>query len=130
MSQRETERKLTGSHTLCNTYFTPVEQQHVLPIITSMNHCLPLGCQEDERERERERAQRGWKRMTESRDDDRNVCRARAKGRGSVERERQSEGRECESEGVRRQRARDGEKWTYMKFLNVENHLSAPIFSV
>lgn len=37
----------THTHTLCNAYFTPVEQQHGLPIITSMNHGLPSGCQED-----------------------------------------------------------------------------------
>ena len=51
MSQRETETKPTGSHTLCGTYFTPVEQKQVLSVITSMNHrSLPSGCQEDESE--------------------------------------------------------------------------------
>lgn len=56
-------RALTGSHTLCNTYFTPVEQQHVLPTITSMNHCLPSG----------DGAQGGSRGMTESKNDERNV---------------------------------------------------------
>lgn len=47
LSIREKADAHMNTHTLCNAYFTPVEQQHGLPIITSMNHGLPSGCQED-----------------------------------------------------------------------------------
>lgn len=62
VSEREKTDRVT--HTLCNTYFTPVELQHVLLIITSMNHCLLSGCPGDEREHRQE-----GKGMTESGED-------------------------------------------------------------
>lgn len=49
------------------------------------------------------------------------------RNRGSVEKELESEGESVSERGSTRWTKRS--EW-YMKFLNVENHLSAPIFSV
>lgn len=88
-----------------------------------MNHCLPSGCQEDEREYT-ERMEK------EDRDQERRkTCASRSseRNRGSVEKELESEGESVSERGSTRWTKRS--EW-YMKFLNVENHLSAPIFSV
>lgn len=67
--EKNKERWQVHTHIVQRTYFTPVEQQHVLPTITSMNHCLPSG----------DGAQGGLRGMTGRRNDERNVWHAQAK---------------------------------------------------
>lgn len=87
------------------------------PMVASMNHCLLSERQDDGR---------GRTGMTESRDGEKEMCvTLELKGAAEVLRE-SKKAKEAESSRVSGTKAR----WTHIKSLNAESHLSAPIFSV